>query len=109
MTNAVRHSGAAEITVELTYEAQQLQLECRDNGCGVSQEAVRASVRQGHWGIIGMRERAGGLGCTFDFSSTVGEGTVVTVLVPAKKAYARTSSSPWWKLRLGFVGLGKSV
>jgi signal transduction histidine kinase len=109
MTNAIRHSGATEIVIELTYEDQQLQLQCRDNGCGVSQEMVRASARQGHWGIIGMRERAGGLGCTFDFSSTVGVGTVVTVRVPAKKAYARTSSAPWWKLRFGFVGLGKTL
>jgi signal transduction histidine kinase/ligand-binding sensor domain-containing protein len=109
MTNAVRHSGAKEIVVELAYEAQQLQLQCRDDGCGVSQEMVRASVRQGHWGIIGMRERASGLGCTFDFSSTVGGGTVVTVRVPAKKAYARTNSAPWWKLRFGFAGLGKTL
>ena len=58
MTNAMRHSKARQVIVELNYEPQQLTLRCRDNGCGVSADYMRASLKQGHWGIIGMRERA---------------------------------------------------
>ncbi len=70
LTNAVRHSKATQILLELTYGAQQLTLRCSDNGCGVTTDYVRSSPKQGHWGIIGMRERARSLGCKLEFLST---------------------------------------
>ena len=69
LTNAMRHSGAKQIVLELEYGAQHFMLACRDNGRGVTPEVLATSSVQGHWGIIGMRERARSLGCKFEFSS----------------------------------------
>jgi signal transduction histidine kinase/ligand-binding sensor domain-containing protein len=88
LANAVRHSGASQIELELAYDAKHLQLRCRDNGCGVSAEIMQAGSRVGHWGIIGMRERAVRLGCKLEFWSTPGSGTEVVVRIAAAKAYA---------------------
>ena len=97
MTNAMRHSKAKQVIVELTYGVQQLTLRCSDNGRGVSADYMRASLKQGHWGIIGMRERARTLGCKLEFVSTLNVGTEVTVRVPARKAYADAGPERDWR------------
>ena len=58
LANAVRHSQASAIEVELEYSDGQLRVVVRDNGCGVDEQILR-SGREGHWGLSGMRERAG--------------------------------------------------
>lgn len=96
LANAMRHSGARQVILELTYGAQQLSLRCNDNGCGVKPESIKASMNQGHWGLIGMRERARSLGCRLEFLSTIDVGTEVAIRVPARKAYiCRKKESPW--------------
>jgi ligand-binding sensor domain-containing protein/anti-sigma regulatory factor (Ser/Thr protein kinase) len=103
LTNAVRHSQGTQVLLELAYGAQQLSLRCSDNGSGVSRGYLEATQNQGHWGIIGMQERARSLGCKLEFASAVDGGTEVAIRVPAKTAYA--SSKPR-KLRLPRVLLG---
>jgi signal transduction histidine kinase/ligand-binding sensor domain-containing protein len=99
LTNAVRHAHAAEIVLELAYEQKQLRLMCRDGGRGVTPEVMRAGFKRGHFGIPGMRERARGLGCTLDFTSTK-DGTRVQVSVNARKAYLETEDDSGWRERL---------
>ena len=97
LVNAVRHSGAKQLLVELTYGTQQVSLRCSDNGCGMSNESVSGSPMQGHWGIIGMRERAKSLGCKLEFFSSVGIGTDVAIRVPARKAYIYEKNETSWR------------
>ena len=97
LTNAIRHSRATQVLLELTYGAQQLSLRCSDNGCGVSADHVKGSLNQGHWGIIGMRERARGLGCKLEFFSTIDVGTEVAIRVPARKAYMYKNNHDSWR------------
>jgi signal transduction histidine kinase len=89
LMNAVRHAQATQIVVELTYDNRELRLRCSDNGLGVDPEIVQAKYKAGHWGIIGMRERARALGCKLDFSSKPGVGTEIQVCVDARRAYAK--------------------
>jgi signal transduction histidine kinase len=89
LTNAVRHAQATEIVVELTYDVQQLRLRCRDNGLGLNPEIVNAKFKEGHWGIIGIRERAKSLGGKLEFSSTSGGGTEILFSLDARRAYAK--------------------
>ncbi len=96
LTNAIRHSGAKQVLMELTYGAQQLSLRCHDDGCGVSADSVKSSLDQGHWGIIGMRERAKSVGCKLEFLSTVGVGTEVAVRVQARSAYVYSKTPGRW-------------
>lgn len=80
LTNIARHAGATEVKVRLAREKDNLILEVRDNGKGVSKEAVSASTSIG---ILGMQERAALLGGELTVTSTPGKGTTVTLRIPA--------------------------
>jgi signal transduction histidine kinase len=76
--NALRHSGATLIEVEVEYSARRLRLIVRDNGCGIDPQAVRAA-RETHWGLLGMRERAERIGAKLTVWSKAGAGTEVEI------------------------------
>jgi signal transduction histidine kinase/ligand-binding sensor domain-containing protein len=86
--NAFRHSGAANIEVELTYGDRALHVRIRDDGQGISPN-VLDSGKPGHFGLIGMRERARKLGATLEIWSKAGAGTEIELRVPADVAYRR--------------------
>lgn len=65
--NALRHSSASAIAVELSGNALSLHITVSDNGVGLP-EGVGLGV--GHLGILGMRERAQAVGATV----TLGRG-----------------------------------
>jgi ligand-binding sensor domain-containing protein/signal transduction histidine kinase len=79
VNNAVRHAGAGMITVSLSFDAGNVRLGVRDDGRGFDS---RNGGGDGHFGIIGMRERAAEMGGTVAVNSRQGEGTEVSVSVP---------------------------
>jgi signal transduction histidine kinase len=79
--NALRHSQATKIEVEVQYLRNFLRVFVRDNGCGINPEAVQRES-DSHWGLRGMRGRAGNIGARFDIWSRTGAGTEVCVAVP---------------------------
>ena len=81
VTNALKHAAASRIGVKLHTEARNLHLRIKDNGRGFDQQDVFSS-QTGHFGVIGMRERAERLGGEFRLASNPGEGTEVEVTVP---------------------------
>lgn len=60
LNNALRHAGAAHITVGLRIEKDHLCVEVRDDGRGISPQAVAGM------GLNSMRERAEELGGSFE-------------------------------------------
>jgi signal transduction histidine kinase len=74
--------------VELSY-AQNLILRVRDNGKGIAPEIV-ANGKAGHFGLIGMRERAAKLRAKLTLSSPRGSGTLVELVVPQRIAFPRS-------------------
>jgi signal transduction histidine kinase len=80
LTNAVRHSGAGEICIMLTYETGQTRLSVRDNGKGI--EGFEGSSGDG-FGLIGMRERMDQIGGAITISNHPQGGTEVVALAPA--------------------------
>jgi signal transduction histidine kinase len=80
MGNALRHSGATLIEVEVEYSPRRLRLIVRDNGCGIDPQAARAG-RETHWGLQGMRERAERIGAKLTVWSKAGAGTEVEITV----------------------------
>ncbi len=81
VSNATTHAGAVTIEVTLHGTPGALALTIRDDGSGF--EADPAGLMQaGHYGLVGMRERAEEIGATFEVDSARGEGTRVTVTVP---------------------------
>jgi signal transduction histidine kinase len=79
--NVIKHAGANSIAIKLHTEARKLYLRIRDNGHGFETPDV-FSTRGGHFGLIGMRERAERLGGELRLASNPGEGTEVEVTVP---------------------------
>lgn len=82
MNNCVKHSGAKTIEVTMQTEADGLHLAVKDDGAGFSRE--NGNVRPGHYGLIGMKERAAQIGAQLTLASEQGRGTTVSVLLPAK-------------------------
>ena len=83
LINAVHHSGAAHISVELAFDAKCVQLSVRDNGRGFD---PTARPPRGHFGVIGLRERANITGATLKLVSAPGAGTTVNVTLSAERA-----------------------
>ena len=83
--NALRHSGAARIEVEVHYLRDVLRLRVRDNGRGIDAGSVQRE-RHSHWGLDGMRKRAANIGARFVIWSRPGVGTEVRVAVPVDVA-----------------------
>ena len=81
--NALRHSGATAIEAEIEYSYRRLRVIVRDNGCGIDPKLVQ-SGRDLHWGLSGMRERAGGIGAELRIWSRPGAGTEVEISVPVR-------------------------
>jgi signal transduction histidine kinase len=81
LANALRHSKATDIEAEVEYLPRRLRVVVRDNGCGIDPQVVRAG-RDAHWGLAGMRERAGSIGAQLRIWSRPGAGTEVEISVP---------------------------
>ena len=99
LTNAVRHAGATQIELELVYEAKTFTLLCRDNGRGIDPELLRNGPTSGHWGIIGMRERAARLNGKLEITRGPEGGTGLEVRIPAHAAYSDGSGTLRFVLR----------
>jgi len=79
LTNVARHAQAAHAWVQIQENATQVCLEIRDDGQGFDPEAVEA----GHYGLLGMRERARLVGGTLDVVSKKGSGAAIKVCLPS--------------------------
>lgn len=80
--NAVRHAQAKTLTVSLDFGPREVRLEVRDDGRGFDAATYDDGGRGGHFGLVGMRERAEQMGGAASVNSTPGAGTAVTVRVP---------------------------
>jgi signal transduction histidine kinase len=78
VTNAVRHSRACAVWVELAVEDDELIVSVRDDGIG---GADTASANGGS-GLVGMRDRVIAVGGRMSMSSPSGGGTTLTARLP---------------------------
>jgi signal transduction histidine kinase/ligand-binding sensor domain-containing protein len=80
VTNAIKHAQAHEVNVELGFEQGRVELRIRDDGRGFDASAV--DLAGGHFGVLGMQERAEQLGGRLRLESGPDRGTEVAVAVP---------------------------
>src|SRR5262249_42526219 len=76
--NAVTHSGATYIHVQLTASPTTVRLSVKDNGCGF----VVGSTPKHGLGLSGMSERMRNSGGRFSITSKPGRGTSITATMP---------------------------
>ncbi|HEX3797771.1 MAG TPA: histidine kinase [Verrucomicrobiae bacterium] len=81
LTNVIKHSGASEIEISLDYGPQTVALEIEDNGRGFSVDDC-VGPREGHFGLLGMSERAQRLRGKVMINSAPGSGTNIRVEIP---------------------------
>jgi signal transduction histidine kinase len=90
LRNAVEHAQAHQVDIILSEAAGYLRMRISDDGHGFSMPADSADLRaDGHYGVIGMVERARLIGGTLRVVSRPGSGTVIEAAVPVS---ARASS-----------------
>ena len=80
LTNVARHARASKVRITLTLIEGKVHLGISDNGLGFEQPASGAT---GHFGLLGIKERAALLGGQVSIHSEPGAGTTVEVDVPA--------------------------
>ncbi len=100
LTNAYRHGRPTKVHVAIRYGSRWLELTISDDGVGFDAEPDAAAVTsRGSWGVTGMKERAAGLGAKLSMTSQQGRGTVLSLTVPAWRAYDRTHRVRAWTAR----------
>jgi PAS domain S-box-containing protein len=81
IANAVKHAAARTLRVRCTYGARRVRLSVADDGRGFTVDPDFRAYG-GHWGLLGMRERASQIGARVLVRSTPGQGTEVILLAP---------------------------
>lgn len=85
--NAARHAQARRVVVHTLYARRTVRVSITDDGIGIDPDRAAAAGRTGHYGLIGMRERALRIGATLSVTGGVGGGTAITLEIPAAIAY----------------------
>ncbi|MET0282444.1 MAG: two-component regulator propeller domain-containing protein [Steroidobacteraceae bacterium] len=89
LSNAIRHSGARNIHLELAYERSWLRITVRDDGSGIPDAVLATGGRDGHFGLRNMQERAHRLRGSVRIHSEAGHGTEIEIRIPGGLAYMR--------------------
>jgi len=77
LENITRHADARIVWVSLKKSSTGLRMEIRDDGNGFDSQAAGSGP---HFGLQGMRERAGIIHATLEITSHPGEGTCIRLL-----------------------------
>jgi two-component system sensor histidine kinase UhpB len=83
LSNVRRHAHAAHVDISLAYEDDAVRLEIADNGVGFEAPLNPTDLmKTGRLGLMGVYERARLFGGKAIITSSPGQGTHVTVVVP---------------------------
>jgi signal transduction histidine kinase len=86
IVNVIRHAQAQTVTVRFSWDAEQVVLEIQDDGVGLSAPLDLAQLEQtGHYGLVGIAERAAMCGGDARFLCSHGGGMTVRVVLPGHR------------------------
>ena len=83
VVNALKHAHAHAIRVRMAYTPRTVHLAVADDGRGFA-TGQEPGLFAGHWGLIGMRERAEHVGASLAIDSTPDVGTTIHLDVPTQ-------------------------
>jgi NarL family two-component system sensor histidine kinase YdfH len=81
LTNIARHARAQQVWIRASRANELIHLELRDDGAGF--DLATYEPQPGHYGLLGLRERARLLGGELKIQSTPGAGTRIDFAFPA--------------------------
>jgi signal transduction histidine kinase len=87
VTNALKHAAPRTIEIKIEYSASQVVLTVRDDGRGF-EVAEQWKSGGGHFGLMGMRERAKRIGGRLEIESSPGRGASISIIVIRNQAAA---------------------
>lgn len=83
LRNVNKHAQATEVSLNLTFDSDEVRVLIQDNGIGFdAPESPNAYAQVGHFGLMGMQERAQLIGGNVYVKSERGSGTQVVAFVP---------------------------
>ena len=81
--NVLAHAAAQSVQIHVTFDTDGITLAVSDDGRGFTPPEQPADLtRQGHYGLMGMHERAMLYGGRLSITSAPGQGTTVTAWLP---------------------------
>jgi NarL family two-component system sensor histidine kinase YdfH len=80
LTNVARHARARHVWVQVSAPGEAIEVMVRDDGVGF--DVAAAAGQAGHYGLLGLRERARLIGGILEVTSASGHGTAVRLTLP---------------------------
>lgn len=93
LQNIEEHSGASLAWLRLRQNDGQLRLEIGDNGNSFTEERIVEAQRDGHLGLLGMRERTELLGGDFHLAAIPSQGTTIRAIIPYHRERERANDA----------------
>jgi signal transduction histidine kinase len=93
LNNVVRHASAKHATVSIRFE-KEVSLEVRDDGIGfVVPKSPTDFAPSGHFGLLGIRERADLIAAKLEVQSDAGQGTRLSVRLTEVRGHSKGKKS----------------
>lgn len=80
LNNVVKHSKAERAELRITFDVSTVQMVVSDNGSGfITPNSPTEFAPNGHFGLLGIHERADLIGARLEIESALGRGTKIKV------------------------------
>jgi signal transduction histidine kinase len=80
LNNVAKHANASQAGVKISFGTTDIKMEITDNGNGfVVPHSPTEFTHAGHFGLLGVHERADLIGAKLEIESALGKGTILTV------------------------------
>ena len=80
LNNVVKHSKASHADLKIAFDTAEITMEVSDNGNGfMVPKSPTEFAPNGHFGLMGVHERADLIGARLEIESTLGKGSRLTV------------------------------
>ena len=84
LNNVVKYAEASRVTMKFIYSYPYVMFSVADDGIGLPDNSIGASLTKAHIGFYGMQERVKYYNGTFTVTSQADKGTKISVRIPFK-------------------------